>query len=194
MVCVPPTPIPTFPRGRLRRRRTRARANLEPPANRPDRLRGIRNRHLLAALPPRARGRRGRRTTAAEPETVGRRRPHPAALLPDACLDALFLLFPDPWPKAATPSAASSTRHCCRHWQKCCAPAPNGALPPTIQPISNGSPRCWPPSHGFTVPPPTTARPTGWPPTRYEAKAEKAGRQPRYWSLTRAAPLTPVAT
>jgi len=108
-------------------------------------------------------------------------------LLPDGCLDALFLLFPDPWPKA---------RHTKRRFV-------HPALMPTIarvlRPgaewrIASDDPtyqqwvaevlaaQPW-----FTVPEPAASRPAGWPPTRYEAKAEKAGRQPRYWSLRRAA-------
>jgi tRNA (guanine-N7-)-methyltransferase len=29
------------------------------------------------------------------------------------------------------------------------------------------------------------ARPEGWPPTRYEAKALREGRRPRYWVAVR---------
>jgi tRNA (guanine-N7-)-methyltransferase len=106
-------------------------------------------------------------------------------LLPDASLDTLFLLFPDPWPKA---------RHAKRRFV-------HPALLPTIarvlRPgaewrIATDDPtyqqwvaevianQPW-----FTHQPPAAARPEGWPPTRYQAKAETAGRQPRYWSLRR---------
>jgi len=106
-------------------------------------------------------------------------------LLPDACLDALFLLFPDPWPKA---------RHAKRRFV-------HPALLPTIARIlrpggewrvatDDPTYQQWvadvlAAQQWFAVAPPTTVRPADWPPTRYEAKAEKAGRQPRYWSLTR---------
>jgi len=106
-------------------------------------------------------------------------------LLPDACLDALFLLFPDPWPKA---------RHAKRRFV-------HPALLPTIarvlRPgaewrIATDDPtyqrwveevlaaQSW-----FAVPPPVASRPTGWPPTRYEAKAFAAGRQPLYRAVRR---------
>ncbi len=65
-----------------------------------DRLRGVRERHLLAAVRPGAGGAGGH---APLPANL-RLWPDDARLLlralPDACLDRLFLLFPDPWPKA----------------------------------------------------------------------------------------------
>jgi len=108
-------------------------------------------------------------------------------LLPDVSLDALFLMFPDPWPKA---------RHAKRRFV-------HPALLPTIARVlrpgaewriatDDSVYQHWvaevlAAQRWFTASPPTTARPEGWPPTRYEAKAEKAGRQPLYWSLTRVA-------
>jgi tRNA (guanine-N7-)-methyltransferase len=105
--------------------------------------------------------------------------------LPDACLDLLFLLFPDPWPKA---------RHAKRRFVH---PA---ALPEVARVLKPGAE--WriasdDPTHQgwvaevlaaqsfFAVPPPSVARPEGWPPTRYEAKALAAGRAALYWSLRR---------
>jgi tRNA (guanine-N7-)-methyltransferase len=38
----------------------------------------------------------------------------------------------------------------------------------------------------FDTAPAVTERPEDWPPTRYEAKALREGRQPRYWTFTRA--------
>ena len=37
----------------------------------------------------------------------------------------------------------------------------------------------------FDAPPAARERPPGWPPTRYERKAERAGRPALFWSLTR---------
>ena len=37
----------------------------------------------------------------------------------------------------------------------------------------------------FTGGPAVSARPDGWPATRYEAKALRAGRIPKYWSFHR---------
>jgi tRNA (guanine-N7-)-methyltransferase len=105
--------------------------------------------------------------------------------LPDACLDRLFLLFPDPWPKM---------RHAKRRFVH---PA---QLPELARVLKQGA--IWrvasdDPTYQawvaevmgaqtlFDAPPPAVARPAGWPPTRYEAKALKAGRSPLYWTFTR---------
>jgi tRNA (guanine-N7-)-methyltransferase len=107
--------------------------------------------------------------------------------LPDACLDRLFLLFPDPWPKA---------RHAKRRFVH---PAALGEVARVLKPgaefrIASDDPtyQGWvaevlaAQAH-FDVPHPTATRPEGWPPTRYEAKALAAGRAPLYWSLRRLA-------
>ncbi len=110
---------------------------------------------------------------------------HLVAALPEAALDKLILLFPDPWPKA---------RHAKRRFV-------NATLLPAIarvlRPggewrIASDDPtyQAWvrdtlAAQEFFAVPPPATARPEGWPGTRYEAKALREGRTPLYWSLTR---------
>jgi tRNA (guanine-N7-)-methyltransferase len=105
--------------------------------------------------------------------------------LPDAALDRLFLLFPDPWPKS---------RHAKRRFVH---PAWLPELARVLRPgaewrIASDDPtyQGWVAEvlagqHLFTVPPPAETRPAGWPPTRYEAKALLTGRRPLYWSLTR---------
>jgi tRNA (guanine-N7-)-methyltransferase len=105
--------------------------------------------------------------------------------LPDASLDRLFLLFPDPWPK---------TRHAKRRFVH---PAFLPDLARVLRPGAEWRIATDDPTYQdwtaevlagqgfFAVPPPATARPEGWPPTRYEAKALAAGRQPLYWSLRR---------
>lgn len=105
--------------------------------------------------------------------------------LPDACLDRLFLLFPDPWPKA---------RHAKRRFVH---PALLPLLARVLRPgaewrVATDHPTCqaWvtevmAAQHLFDAPPPATERPDGWPPTRYEAKALREGRAPKYWTLTR---------
>ena len=105
--------------------------------------------------------------------------------LPDACLDRLFLLFPDPWPKA---------RHARRRFVH---PAQLPEVARVLKPgaewrIASDDPtyQAWvaqvlAAQHLFEVPPPAATRPQGWPPTRYEAKALAAGRQPLYWTLRR---------
>jgi tRNA (guanine-N7-)-methyltransferase len=106
-------------------------------------------------------------------------------LLPEACLDRLFLLFPDPWPKA---------RHAKRRFVH---PAQLGAVARVLKPGAEWRIASDDPTYQgwvaevlagqdlFQVPPPATMRPEGWPPTRYEAKALAAGRMPLYWSLRR---------
>lgn len=105
--------------------------------------------------------------------------------LPDACLDRLFLLFPDPWPKA---------RHAKRRFVH---PETLKLVARVLKPgaewrIASDDPtyQAWVAEvlavqALFAVPTPATARPAGWPPTRYEAKALLAGRTPLYWTLRR---------
>jgi tRNA (guanine-N7-)-methyltransferase len=105
--------------------------------------------------------------------------------LPDACLDRLFLMFPDPWPKS---------RHAKRRFVH---PALLPELARVLKPgavwrIASDDPtyQAWvaevlAAQDFFAVPPPATARPEGWPATRYEAKALAAGRAPLYWEVTR---------
>ena len=104
---------------------------------------------------------------------------------PDACVDKLFLMFPDPWPKA---------RHTKRRFVH---PEQIALVARILKPgaewrIASDDPtyQAWvtetlAAQKSFTVDAPATDRPEGWPPTRYEAKARRAGRQPLYWSLTR---------
>ena len=61
--------------------------------------------------------------------------------LPDASLDRLFLLFPDPWPKARHAKRRFVHPALLPSWRACCARAPNGASPATIRPIRTGSRR-----------------------------------------------------
>ena len=112
--------------------------------------------------------------------------------LPEGCLDRLFLLFPDPWPKA---------RHARRRFVH---PAALAGIARVLRPgaewrIASDDPtyqdwvaatladQTW-----FAVQPPATEHPAGWPPPRYEAKARAAGRQPRYWSLRRLPAVPPT--
>jgi tRNA (guanine-N7-)-methyltransferase len=111
-------------------------------------------------------------------------------LLPDACLDRLFLLFPDPWPKA---------RHAKRRFVH---PAVLPLLARVLKPGAEWRVASDDPTYQdwvtavmagqslFACPAPEVARPAGWPATRYEAKALRAGRAPLYWSLRRLAAAT----
>jgi tRNA (guanine-N7-)-methyltransferase len=105
--------------------------------------------------------------------------------LPDASLDRLFLLHPDPWPKA---------RHAKRRFvNPTLLPLVARALRPSGEwRIASDDPthQAWVAEVMagqalFEVPPPAATRPDGWPPTRYEAKALREGRRPLYWNLVR---------
>jgi tRNA (guanine-N7-)-methyltransferase len=105
--------------------------------------------------------------------------------LPEAGLDKLFLMFPDPWPKA---------RHAKRRFVH---PEQIALVARVLKPggewrIASDDPtyQAWvmevlKAQDAFAVPEPATERPPGWPPTRYEAKAVREGRHPLYWSLRR---------
>ncbi len=107
------------------------------------------------------------------------------ARLPDGCLDRLFLMFPDPWPKA---------RHARRRFVH---PAMLPVVARVLKPggvwrVASDDPtyQAWVSAvmaaqDLFDAPPPVEARPMGWPPTRYEAKALRAGRVPMYWTFIR---------
>lgn len=110
---------------------------------------------------------------------------HLLTAMPEATLDGLILMFPDPWPKA---------RHAKRRFVHPATIAiPARALKPGAEwRIASDDPtyQDWvrevlAAQALFDVPPPATVRPEGWPPTRYEQKALREGRQPLYWRLTR---------
>jgi tRNA (guanine-N7-)-methyltransferase len=107
-------------------------------------------------------------------------------LLPEASLDRLFLMFPDPWPKA---------RHAKRRFVH---PETAKLVASRLKPgaewrIASDDPtyQAWVGevmgslTELFASGPPATERPADWPPTRYEAKARAAGRQPLYWVFRR---------
>jgi tRNA (guanine-N7-)-methyltransferase len=105
--------------------------------------------------------------------------------LPDECLDRLFLMFPDPWPKA---------RHARRRFVH---PAMLPLLARVMKPGAEWRVASDDPTYQawvadvmaaqtlFETAEPASVRPDGWPPTRYEAKALRADRQPLYWSFRR---------
>ncbi len=105
--------------------------------------------------------------------------------LPEGCLDRMFLLFPDPWPK---------TRHAKRRFVH------PQTIPLVASRLRQGAE--WriasdDPTYQqwvgdvmaaqtlFAADPPAHERPPDWPPTRYEAKALAAGRPALYWRFIR---------
>jgi tRNA (guanine-N7-)-methyltransferase len=105
--------------------------------------------------------------------------------LPAASLDRLFLLFPDPWPKA---------RHAKRRFVH---PDNLGPIARALKPgaewrLASDEPtyQAWVEqvmagTDLFEPARPLRVRPRDWPPTRYEAKALRGGRQPLYWVFRR---------
>jgi tRNA (guanine-N7-)-methyltransferase len=106
------------------------------------------------------------------------------ATLPEASLDRLYLMFPDPWPKS---------RHAKRRFVH---PDIVRLVASRLKPGAEWRAASDDPTYQawvtevmaaqtlFDVPPPARTRPDGWPPTRYEAKALAAKRQPLYWTFT----------
>ncbi|MEA2782366.1 MAG: tRNA (guanine-N7-)-methyltransferase [Rhodospirillaceae bacterium] len=110
-------------------------------------------------------------------------------LLPDCVLDRVFLLFPDPWPKA---------RHAERRF---IGPANLDGLARVMQPgaqlrVATDDPVYlrWVldhlpvhPAFAWLVEGPADwrERPSDWPPTRYEEKALREGRRPTYFRFRR---------
>ena len=105
--------------------------------------------------------------------------------MPPAALSRVFLMFPDPWPKA---------RHAKRRFVH---PDNLALVARAMRPggewrIASDDPtyQAWTASvlaeqPWFSAPPPSTERPAGWPPTRYEEKARRAGRTPLWWAAVR---------
>ncbi|MFH5923248.1 tRNA (guanine(46)-N(7))-methyltransferase TrmB [Roseomonas xinghualingensis] len=106
---------------------------------------------------------------------------HLLMALPDASLDRLFLMFPDPWPKA---------RHSKRRFVH---PALLPLLAQKLRPgaewrIASDDPtyQAWVDEvmgaqDLFELAEHHAEHPEGWPRTRYEAKAIREGRNPRWW-------------
>ncbi len=112
---------------------------------------------------------------------------HLLALLPEGALGRLYLMFPDPWPKA---------RHTKRRFVH---PATLQIVARALRPgaewrIASDDPtyQAWVEEVLLSGQPFFTlvseargGRPEGWFPTRYEAKAIREGRTPRYWTFRR---------
>jgi tRNA (guanine-N7-)-methyltransferase len=110
---------------------------------------------------------------------------HLLGLLPEASLDRLMLMFPDPWPKA---------RHAKRRFVH---PAMLPQVARALRPggewrIASDDPtyQAWVEevfagSDLFDLAGRHDSRPPGWPGTRYEAKAVQAGRRPIWWVMRR---------
>ncbi len=105
--------------------------------------------------------------------------------LPEGSLSKLFLMFPDPWPKArhakrrfVHPEQVPLIARVLRPGGEWRIASDDPTYQSWVQEVLGGQ-------HAFAFAPPATERPQDWPPTRYEAKARREGRQPLYWSLLR---------
>jgi tRNA (guanine-N7-)-methyltransferase len=138
---------------------------------------------LLAALVP-----EGGEATAPLPENLRLWDDDARALLralPETSLDRLFLMFPDPWPKA---------RHAKRRFMH---PDTVALVASRLKPGAEWRIASDDPTYQdwvaevmggqslFLYQQPARERPPGWPATRYEAKALRAGRTPLYWRMIR---------
>ena len=101
--------------------------------------------------------------------------------LPPASLDRLFLLFPDPWPKA---------RHAKRRFvhpdnvelvARVMKPGGEWRIASDDPTYQEWTAEVLAAQTLFDVAEPAQVRPEGWPQTRYERKAELAGRPPLFW-------------
>jgi tRNA (guanine-N7-)-methyltransferase len=105
--------------------------------------------------------------------------------LPHHCLDRLYLMFPDPWPKARHakrrfihPDIVAVAARCMKPGAEWRAASDDPRYQAWVNDVMAAQPY-------FTVADAVTVRPEGWPATRYEAKARLAGRTPLYWVFTR---------
>ncbi|HQT61399.1 MAG TPA: tRNA (guanine(46)-N(7))-methyltransferase TrmB [Acidiphilium sp.] len=103
--------------------------------------------------------------------------------LPAGSVSRLFLMFPDPWPKA---------RHAKRRFvhPAILAEVARVLRPGGIWRIASDDPtyqqwvdEVFSNDVTFSLLNKTMSRPEGWPATRYEAKAARAGRQSHYWTF-----------
>ena len=112
--------------------------------------------------------------------------------LPAGCLDRLFLMFPDPWPKSrhvkrrfVHPHLLPALARAVREGGAWHIATDDSTYQGWVAEVMGAQP--W-----FAGPAPAAQRPDGWPGTRYEAKALAAGRRPLYWTLSRTSTSAPA--
>jgi tRNA (guanine-N7-)-methyltransferase len=110
---------------------------------------------------------------------------HLLAALPAGALDRLFLLFPDPWPKArhakrrfVHPSLLPLVASALRPGGEWRIASDDPTYQDWVAEVMQGAADFAPVARG-------TTRPADWPGTRYEAKALREGRTPIYWVFRR---------
>jgi len=104
--------------------------------------------------------------------------------LPDACLERIFVLFPDPWPKTRHHKRRIVNPATLAEFARLLAPAGEvrlatddmGYARAMLLALAGCDELCWLAER----PADWRQRPPDWPATRYEAKARSAGRAPVY--------------
>jgi len=128
---------------------------------------------------------------AIEAAGVGNVRLHPGdardliELLPEGVLGRVFLLYPDPWPKARHVRRRFASRENLALLAAATAAGAELRLATDIADYAEHALAEAAASPGWRVARDGAEPWEGWPGTRYEAKALKAGRRPRYITLLR---------
>jgi tRNA (guanine-N7-)-methyltransferase len=106
-------------------------------------------------------------------------------LLPQGVLGRVFLLYPDPWPKARHARRRFASRENLAALAPAMAPGAELRLATDIADYAEHALAEAAESPGWRVVGDSSEPWEGWPGTRYEAKAIGAGRRPRYLTLLR---------
>jgi tRNA (guanine-N7-)-methyltransferase len=129
---------------------------------------------------------------AIEAAGVGNVRLHPGdardliELLPEGVLGRVFLLYPDPWPKARHARRRFASRENLALLAPATTPGAELRLATDIPDYAEHALAEVAASPGWRVVADSGEPWEGWVGTRYEAKALRAGRRPRYITLVRA--------
>jgi tRNA (guanine-N7-)-methyltransferase len=105
--------------------------------------------------------------------------------MPDRALAKLFLMFPDPWPKARHAKRRFVHPELVGEVARVLVKGGEWRIASDDPTYQDWTDEVLTAQSQFTIFSRTLTRPEGWPPTRYEAKAISAERQPVYWSLRR---------
>lgn len=106
-------------------------------------------------------------------------------LLPDEALSRVFLLYPDPWPKARHHRRRFASVENLAALHRVMAPGAELRLATDVPDYADHARAAVAAAPGFSLAGDTGAAWSGWPGTRYEAKAIAAGRVPQYLTILR---------
>ncbi|HET9067075.1 MAG TPA: tRNA (guanine(46)-N(7))-methyltransferase TrmB [Amaricoccus sp.] len=105
--------------------------------------------------------------------------------LPDGSLARVFLLYPDPWPKARHHRRRFASPENLAALRRVMLPGAELRIATDIADYARHALEAVADAPGFEVASAADTPWPGWPGTRYEAKALAAGRRPRYLSVRR---------